>query len=705
MRVPCKRSLALVCIVVASWNRVGIAQQVPVTKGTLRTAARLERRGRSVEALAIYQALHAQQPDQPAVSFAYASLLLQQRQQLETARALFARVQEQNPQFNPQLGYRLARTQHLVGQYAEASATYEAAMRGLRNTPSMDDLSEEDGPDIRSLDASHRFSASELILLCRKGVTECQAALAMKTERFQPIEVTPLGGAVNTAQAEYAPVVNENGRMLLFAARRGKKVPEPDKPLPHENIFYALQDDDGKWAEPHEVGRLNTALHEAPLSLSGDGRNLYLYRDVNGGDIFIAKRGTNGTWSAPTPVGKPVNSPYYEPSFCLSPNGRFAFFASDRPEGFGGLDLYVTMRQPDGSWSPAFNLGPSINTAHDEDAPFINAENSTLYFASRGHNSIGGFDLFRSYIDGAIWTDPINLGPGINTPFDETDLTLDANEQEGYFASNRPGVGGKDLYAVRFGKPLPPETDDQRPAPTAMLEAGNPPVNPTRNQGTITSAGVTSSDAAGVRFALSGRVLDGNSRQPVLTEVSVINRATRLAVAAAKTDPATGSFRILLPSDGSSYALEIQTSDYMFYTRNIDVASNLAAEANLADIPLTRLETGKTMVLNKISFENNKSIISRRSQPELARLYELLRRNPALRLEIGGHTDSRGGAAYNQKLSEQRARAVARYLNKLGVANTRLKAVGYGMRAPIASNDTEEGRQQNRRTELKVLEN
>lgn len=687
---------------------------LPVTGGLLaqeiapllRQGARAARHGRISQATSLYKQALQSQPENVEANFSYGSLLLQQHLDPESARQALQRVYDLNPQYNPQLAFRLGRARHLTGHFPEAIEMYEAAMRTLRNTVSVDDLYEDDGADLRSLDADHRFSASELILYCRKGVQECESAQALRTAPAAPAEITSLGPTVNTAASEYAPVVNDNGQMLLFAARREKadQLPAPGKPLPHENIFFALRDENGQWSAPKPVGKLNSKLHEAPLGLSPDGRSLYLYRDVNGGDVFVAKRATNGAWNTPQPLGKPVNSPYCEPSFCLSTDGRFAFFASDRPDGFGGLDLYVTMRQPDGSWSPAFNLGPSVNTPYDEDAPVITADNNTLYFASRGHNSMGGFDLFRSQIEGATWLEPVNLGPNINTPFDETYLTLAANEQEGFFASDRAAQGGKDLYAVRFGQLLPTDSIARVSETVAMLTE---PAKPTPSApGSVTPRDVpTSAEAGVVQFALSGKVIDGYSGQPLSTELVVINRATRQTVALSKTDPGSGRFRILLPSDGTPYALEIQRPDYMFYTRNLDVTNQLAAEADLHDIALSKLEAGKSLVLNNLYFDYSKATLSRRSLPELSRIKELLAANPELKVEIGGHTDNKGSTAYNQRLSELRAQAVVQFLRQNGVAAERLRAVGYGLRNPIASNDTEAGRQQNRRTELKILDN
>ncbi len=670
---------------------------------SLNRAAHLSHRRQFAEAATLYQQALQQQPDNTEANFGYGSMLLSQRRDLEAARACLQKAFDVNPMYNPQLAFRLGRTLHLTGHYTEAIPAFEASIRTLRNTPSVDDLTEDDGPEIRVLDFDHRFSASALLQQSRKELDECQSALALQGNASGPAEVTPLNSAVNTAFSEFAPVVNDNGRMLLFSTRRprnGTTVLEPGRtrPLPHENIYYALRDEDGQWGIPKEVARLNTHQHEAPLGFSPDGRNLYMYRDVNNGDIFVAKRTGEGTWSAPAPLGKPINSPYYEPSFCLSPDGKAAFFSSDRPEGFGGLDLYISTRQPDGSWSPAFNLGASINTSYDEDAPFITSDNSTLYFASRGHNSIGGFDIFRSHVDGPLWSEPANLGLNVNSPFDDLHLNLGDSDTEGFFSSDRTGGGTKDLYAIRFGKQFPTDSVIREAEPVAALL--NAPPASTFNMA-ISDTGPAS---LGVMFALSGKVIDGYSGEPIGVELAVVNRTTRQTVALGRTD-ASGRFRMMLPSDGTPYALEIQQPNYMFYTRNVDVANQLAAEADLRDIALTKLETGKTLLLSNLYFEYGKSAISSRSQPELKRLYELMKTNQKLKIEIGGHTDSKGSAEFNQKLSEQRAQAVTSYLRQRGIPADRLKSIGYGLRQPVAPNDTEVNRQRNRRTELKVLEN
>lgn len=684
------------------WATSPAVGQGSSTRRLLKHADHAARRGRADEAVQLYQQVLLVQPNDLESNFGYGSFLLTQKRELETARQCLRKVYDQNPGYNPQLAFRLGRTLHLSGQYAEAVPLFEAAVQALRNTPSADDLLEEDGPELRILDAHHRFSASALLLQSRKELDECRAALELQQERPMPAEVTALGATINTPFSEYAPVVNDNGRMLLFSTRRRRSdqvaTTGRRRTLPHENIYYALRDENGGWGAPKEVSRLNTRQHEAPLGFSPDGRNLYLYRDVNGGDIFVAKRTGEGTWASPEPLGKPINSPYYEPSFCLSPDGKAAFFSSDRPDGFGGLDLYITTRQPDGSWSPAFNLGASINTAYDEDSPFLSNDNLTLYFSSRGHNSVGGFDLFRSQTDGPLWSEPQNLGLNVNSPFDELYLTLGESDTEGFFASDRPGSHNKDLYAVRFGKWIP--TDSlARIEPVASLLTS--PLS-TAFTPIVSDIGPASE---GVMFALSGKVIDGYSGQPLPAELVVINRTTRQTVAVARNDTTTGRFRVMLPSDGTPYALEIQRPDYMFYTRNVDVPRQLAAEADLRDIALSKLEVGKTLVLNNLYFDYGKAAIAARSQPELKRLLDLLKTNTHLKVEIGGHTDNKGSAEFNQRLSEQRAASVTKYLQQRGVVADRLRSIGYGLRQPVVPNDSEANRQRNRRTELKVLEN
>lgn len=699
MTVFVKRLFCLFCLTTLPLA-YAIAQDGD-TQSLLRQASRAMRRQHVAEAAALYQKVLQLQADNTEANFGYGSALLQQKKELEAARTALQKAYDLNPQYNPQLAYRLGRAYHLVGRYTEAIPFYEASIKTLRNTPSMDDLMEEDGPELRVLDINYRFSASALLLQSRKEMTECESALALQGRASLPADVTALGASVNTPMSEYAPVANDNGRMLLFASRRAKAGQEvkTGQALPHENIFYALRDQDGQWQAPKEMGRLNTRLHEAPLTFSPDGRNLYLYRDINGGDIFIAKRTGEGTWSDPTPLAKPINTPFYEPSFCLSPDGRVAIFSSDRPDGFGGLDLWISALQPDNTWSPAFNLGASINSPYDEDSPCISFDGKFLYFSSKGHNSIGGFDLFRSQVEGPLWSEPVNLGVNVNSPFDDLYLTLTDNDQEGFFASDRPGAGAKDLFAVRFGKQLPTDSIMREAEPVAAIL--NVPTTPT----TLTVVRGDAGPNAGVSFALSGKVSDSYSHQALPVEIVIVNRTTRESIVTSRADSATGRFRIMLPSDGTPYALEIQYPDYMFYTRNVDVAKKLSAEVALPDIALAKLEKGATVVLNNLYFDYGKATIAARSQPELKRLHQLLKANPHLKIEIGGHTDNKGTADFNQKLSELRAQSVVRYMLQRGVTSDRLKAIGYGFRQPVAPNTTEAGRQRNRRTELKVLEN
>ena len=662
---------------------------------TIRKANKMAKRGHKVEATNLYWQAVREQPEDAAANFALGSFLLENRINLDAAQQYLGKAYELKPDLHPQLAYRYAQAQHLNRHYAEAIPLYQASMQTLRNTVSLDDALEYEDNDL-TLSAEQQFSASDLIQRCRKQITECESALAMMTQAAPIVAgVSSLGAGINSPYSDHSPVLSDSGRMIFFASRRPKNG-DNVKHLPHEDIYYATRDEDGHWSEPKALASLNTKQHEAPLGLSPDGKEMYLYRDVNGGDILVSSKGKGNSWSKPKSVSNKINSNFFEPSFGISPNGKFGFFSSNRPDGFGGLDIYVTMRQPDGSWSEAFNLGPTINTEFDEDAPFV-LDDNTLYFSSKGHNSIGGFDLFRTTSEGALWATPVNLGTDVNSPFDDIYLSLADNGQEGVFASNRygNGLGKKDLYAVRFGAAARPDTLESEPQNVVAL-VGNEKLS----RSGIKEA--TGEESAANLVQLTGRVVDAVSAKPVAATVQITRRDDSPA-AKTEASASSGDFSILLPNDGSSYTIEVRQPGYAFATRRLDIAKGLNAAISLEDFTLTPLATGKAIVLKNMYFNTNEAIINPKSMPELRSVVQMMQQNPDIKVEIGGHTDNVGAADYNQTLSEQRAKAVVAYLETQGIAPHRLKAVGYGMRSPIASNGSDSGRQENRRTELKVL--
>lgn len=274
-----------------------------------------------------------------------------------------------------------------------------------------------------------------------------------------------IGPAVNSEGAEYSPVLPSNEKFMVFTYRGPKskggkqKVPgrADDKGTYFEDVFISYKNDSGQWQKPVPIDAINTEGHDAVMCISHDGQRLYIYRNVGlgNGDIFVSTlKGTQ--WGVPQKV-KGINSTYWEGSVCFTPDEKYLYFSSERPGGAGGRDIWVAERLIDGSYGKVMSASAAINTPYDEDAPFITADGKTLFFSSTGHNSTGGYDVFRSDLKGGRWTKPYNIGKPVNSNQDDKYYWVSADGERGYYSSERKeGLGAQDILLVEpgmFGKP------------------------------------------------------------------------------------------------------------------------------------------------------------------------------------------------------------------------------------------------------------
>lgn len=289
-----------------------------------------------------------------------------------------------------------------------------------------------------------------------KRIMECESGRILSREP-RAFVVTNLGEKVNSPSEEYAPVLTEDERLLIFTSRRpaGNLSAQKDAEGNYfEDIFYSNKEQE-TWTAAQNIGRpVNSPFHDSDLALSADGTQLYLYTDENAGDILKSEF-TKGKWSPPLPMPPPINSPYHESSMSVSSDGRRMFIASDRTGGRGGSDIYLIEKNEAGRWMQPQNLGPTVNTEWDEDSPFIDSDGHTLYFSSTGHNSIGGFDIFRTKENNAQWSQAENLGVPINTPGHDSYFVSTRDGKRAYFSSVREGGYGKeDIYLINLPKEL-----------------------------------------------------------------------------------------------------------------------------------------------------------------------------------------------------------------------------------------------------------
>lgn len=289
-------------------------------------------------------------------------------------------------------------------------------------------------------------------------IEKCHTALLFESTTDKTIVITNMGSVINSEQAEYVPLIPADESFMIFTSRRkntkfGKTDPLGDY---FEDIYISRKDAGGNWTAPLMLDTIvNTELHDACTGLSADGEKLLVYRtskDLRSGDIYESFY-SNNKWSNPEKLSKIVNSPgNLETSACYSPSGDIIFFSSNRPGGYGGKDLYLVRKLQNGKWGKPFNLGPAINTEYDEDSPFVHPLGNILYFSSEGHKNMGGYDIFKSTFDEkGEFVGPENLGSPINTVDDDIFFVMNPDATKGYFSSEREGgLGLQDIYNVSF---------------------------------------------------------------------------------------------------------------------------------------------------------------------------------------------------------------------------------------------------------------
>ncbi len=529
------------------------------------------------------------------------------------------------------------------------------------------------GEYARALEQAEKFLAfpPEKVRSRQAGVVvkkKCLFALEAM-EHPVPFEPVNLGARVNSEYSEYWPSLSIDEQLLMFTVMLPRDSSGGLIPGNLQEDFYFVQKDDGKWGGRTPAGApLNTPDNEGANTLTADGKTLFFTacnrRDGMGQCDIYTSRLKDGKWDVPRNLGAPVNSRYSEKHPTISADGRMLLFATNRPGGKGSYDLWVSVRSGN-SWSQPVNLGDSVNTAGMEQSPFLHPDGRSLYFSSDGWPGMGQGDLFRTRLDGEqCWARPHNLGYPINTHNDEIGLTVNARGDRAYFASDRETGTNTDLFT--FELPL-----EARPVLVSYL---------------------------------TGRVFDSRTMKGISGVIQLIDLATGEVVMETVSETGEGDYLVSLPTD-RDYALNVSAGGYLFYSAHFSFTGEHPRKKPFRrDIPLDRILIGSSVVLNNIFFDTDSHELLPASQSELNRVVEFLENNPAVEVEIGGHTDNTGSAQHNLELSENRAGVVVDFLTGQGIDSGRLHTAGYGDTRPVADNHTEEGRAGNRRTELKIVE-
>ena len=504
-----------------------------------------------------------------------------------------------------------------------------------------------------------------------------------------------LGSNINSMYPEYSAIITADESALFFTSRRnnstgGEKDPQD---LKFYEDIYNSANIGGVWSAAINPGKpINTDLHDATVGLSPDGQTLLIYKGENGGDIYECKKDGN-EWSKPDRLTKLINTENHESGASFGPDGRTLYFVSNKPGGYGGHDIYMTKKNAKGKWTEPVNLGPVINTEYDEEGVFMHPDGKTLYFGSKGHNTMGGYDIFKSVFDNKKWTEPENMGYPVNTPDDDVFFTISGNGVHGYYSSAKAGgFGETDIYMITFlgeDKPVINNNEDNLLA-SLTASVSETVIEPTVE---IKSNKLT---------LLKGTIIDDISSAPIKATIELTDNVKNEVIAGFESNSATGKYLVSLPS-GVNYGIAVKAEGYLFHSENFDIPASTGYNEIVKDIRMKKIEVGNKIVLNNIFFDFDKATLRPESKAELDRLATMLTEMPNLKIEISGHTDNVGAATYNKTLSQNRAKSVVDYLIKNGIAASRLTYKGYGFDQPIASNDNDEGRQKNRRTEFKIV--
>jgi outer membrane protein OmpA-like peptidoglycan-associated protein len=556
-------------------------------------------------------------------------------------------------------------------------------------------------------DALNQKTQPDEIKLVRKHIDECTVGEALMAKPVR-VWIDNMGDAINSPHPEYAPLITTDESLLFFTARRpdshgGSIDPQDEKYF--EDIYLA-EFKDGKWQKAKNLGTdVNSKSHDATAGLSPDGHILYVYLGgVGAGDIYQS-RFEEGKYSKLKPVGDNINEKkYHETSAFLSGDGKQLYYVTDKPGGHGGHDIYVsTWDEKKKRWGEGVNMGPTINTEYDETGAFIHPDGKTLYFASKGHENMGGYDIFVSTLENGVWTKPRNLGYPINTPDDDVHFVISGSGRRGYYASFRPdGKGEKDIYVITF---LGAEKQPLLSGKDNLLASVAAPVNEVTAEPTVEMVVKNLT-------ILKGFIKDAKTLKPVKASIELIDNEENTVIASFESDATDGRYMVTLPG-GKNYGIAVKADGFLFHSENFVIPTTSGYKEYKKDVLLKKIEVGETIVLKNIFYDYDKATLRPESKNELERLIQLLTDNPTIKIELSAHTDSRGSDSYNLDLSNRRAQSVVDYLVKAGVSKDRLVAKGYGETRLIVSDadiaklknkdDIEAAHQENRRTEFKIL--
>lgn len=563
-------------------------------------------------------------------------------------------------------------------------------------------------------------------------IETCNNAKAM-TATPANYTLNNLGKGVNSPYADYSPVMSLDEKTLIFTSRRpdgtgGKKELNGQY---FEDIYVSYFENE-KWGKARSIGaNINTNNNEATVNLSADGQNLLIYKDDKGdGNLYVSEK-QDLVWGLPKSLGVNINSTSWETHACFSADNNILYYVSDKPGGIGGRDIYKCLRLPNGDWSPGQNLGPTINTIYDEDGVFIHPNGKEIFFSSKGHNSMGGFDIFSSKIDdeNGFWTKPVNMGAPINSPDDDIFFVVSADGKRAYFSSDKKGgYGEKDIYMIDFRENMPE---------ALTLLKGFVTLNGGAPSGGLSNVEIVATDVNTGIVVQNVKPILTTGKYIILLSSGLKGKTYNITCTAEGYQPL--SFLMTVPPDSSYQEIERSLKlQFINFESNIvdSVKSNAIVKDEKGEVvtdvynvvktikaikpevtqgatPTNASNTGTSapqIVLGRFLFDSDRSVYRKEFKGEFENLLKVMKEHPEYIVEVSGHTDSIGKADYNLQLSMRRAQAIVKALVRKGIPENHLVVKGYGETIPATPNTFPNGKPDykgmklNRRVELKIVQ-
>lgn len=511
------------------------------------------------------------------------------------------------------------------------------------------------------------------------------SSLALKVQKDNIItpetilKIENIGPSINTQYAELRPTVSADGNLLFFIRQNHPYNTKVNSVPNSQDIWFSERDTTGKWSEAVHLGfPLNTSEYNAVFWISPDNnriliRNAFIDGDYFGNGVSMCYLTKYGNWSKPQML-KIKNYEKYDRGnqygATMANDGQtLLLYMSEFKDSYKN-DIYVCFLQQDGSWSEPKSLGKKINLAnYNEMTPYMASDGETLYFSSDRPGGIGNNDIWKSTrLDKTWqkWSDPVNMGSPINTPEWDAFFTLDAGGEYAYMTTGLDTYGATDIVKIKL-------LEKEKPNPVLLV---------------------------------SGNVYNAKTKLPLSASLVYETLPDGVEAGNAVSNPIDGAFKIVLPYD-KNYSIRATAEHYFAISENLNLDSLVKAgyKEIHKDLYLVPIEVGQVIRLNNVFFDFDKWDLRPESFIELNRVVKLLSENPAIEIEMSAHTDSRGSDDYNFKLSDERAKSVTEYIISKGIDRSRITAHGYGETKPVATNETDEGRQLNRRVEFTILKN